>query len=152
MAVTDKIYLADHRRIAAQVGTRFPKRAFSGATLDLLFAGGEDLDALDDATRERVLAFAEDFLACECDANPFCGHPERKFIRYLLERRADGLDPAAIVSAMKDEYGLYAYPGDVLSFLDDAVRTLDAAEDLAEVTANDRVRDRVRRARDALVR
>jgi superfamily II helicase len=28
---------------------------------------------------------------------------------------------------------LYAYPGDVLSFLDDAVRTLEAVEELADV-------------------
>jgi len=34
---------------------------------------------------------------------------------------------------MSDDYMLYAYPGDVLSFLDQSVRTLEAVESLAEV-------------------
>ena len=132
MAITDRIYLKNHRQLSSQLERRIPKGAFSGATLDLLFSG-EGLSKLDDATQERVFAFAEDFLNCDCETNPYCGHPERKFVRYLLELRAQGFDPEAIVDVMGDDYGLYAYPGDVLSFLDAAVRTLEAIEELARV-------------------
>jgi superfamily II helicase len=132
VAITDKIYVKNHRQLASQLETRFPKSAFSGATLDLLF-GGENIAKLDDANQERVLDFATDFLDCDCQSNPHCGHPERKFVRYLLELREQGLGPEAIVDAMGADYVLYAYPGDVLSFLDDAVRTLEAVEELAEV-------------------
>ncbi|MFB6110540.1 MAG: DUF5814 domain-containing protein [Halodesulfurarchaeum sp.] len=131
MAITDKIYVKNHRQLASQLEVSFPKSAFSGATLDLLFQG--DLEKLDEAARERVLDFNEDFLDCTCDSNPYCGHPERKFIRYLLDLRAGGLDPESIVDVMSEEYLLYAYPGDVYSFLDDAVRTLEAVEDVASV-------------------
>ena len=131
MAITDKIYVKNHRQLASQLETSFPKNAFSGATLDLLFQG--DLEKLDEANRERVLDFAQDFLDCTCESNPYCGHPERKFIQYLLELRAEGLDPDSIVDVMTDDYMLYAYPGDVYSFLDDAVRTLEAVEDVARV-------------------
>ena len=51
---------------------------------------------------------------------------------------------------MGADYGLYAYPGDVLSFLDDAVRTLDAAESLAEVEGAEEPLGRIREARDDL--
>ncbi|PSQ00877.1 helicase [Halobacteriales archaeon QS_5_70_17] len=136
MAVTDKIYLKNHRQIASQLETNIPKGAFKGATLDILYQG-EGLANLDDATRERVLDFAEDFMDCDCESNPHCGHPERKFMRYLLELREQGLGPDAIVDVMGDDYMLYAYPGDVLSFLDDSVRTLEAVEELAEVEGND---------------
>ena len=132
MAVTDKIYLKNHRQLVSQVETSFPKSAFSGATMDILYQG-DGLEKLNDATRDRVLEFAEDFLDCDCEANPYCGCPERKFIQYLLELREQGLGPQAIVDVMGDEYMLYAYPGDILSFLDDSVRTLEAAERLAEV-------------------
>ena len=131
MAITDKIYVKNHRQLASQLEVSFPKSAFSGATLDILFQG--DLEKLDDASRERVLDFNEDFLDCTCDSNPYCGHPERKFIAYLLDLRAQGLDPESMVDVMSDEYMLYAYPGDLYSFLDDAVRTLEAVEELAEV-------------------
>lgn len=136
MAITDKIYLKNHRHIASQLDTSIPKRAFAGATLDLLFQG-EGMSKLDTATRERVLAFSEDFLDCRCESNPFCGCPERKFIRYLLELRREGHSPESIIDIMSEEYLVYAYPGDILTFLDDSVRTLEAIEALAEVESRD---------------
>lgn len=145
MAITDKIYVKNHRQISAQIDANIPKGAFKGATMDLLYRG-DGLEKLDDATRDRVLAFAEDFLACSCDNNPYCGCPERAFIQYILELRAQGLGPEAIVDVMSDEYMVYAYSGDILSFLDNSVRTLDAVETLADVEGNDAVRDRAREA------
>jgi superfamily II helicase len=53
---------------------------------------------------------------------------------------------------MGDDYMLYAYPGDVLSFLDDSVRTLEAVETLADVDGREAVADRARRRRQDLVR
>ena len=132
MAITDKIYVKNHRRISSQLDASIPRGAFHGATLDILFSG-EGLADLDEATRDRALAFAEDFLDCDCENNPYCGHPERKFISYLLELRAQGFDPDTIVDVMTEDYMLYAYPGDVRSFLDDAIRTLEAVEELADV-------------------
>lgn len=145
MAITDKIYVKNHRQIASQLERSIPKGAFKGATLDLLFTG-DGMEKLDEATREKVLDFAEDFLDCDCDNNPYCGHPEEKFITYLLELRAQGLGPDAIVDTMSAEYMLYAYSGDVLSFLDSAIRELEAVESLAEVEGN---REAARRAREA---
>jgi Superfamily II helicase, archaea-specific len=53
---------------------------------------------------------------------------------------------------MGDEYLLYAYPGDILSFLDSAVRTLEAAETLAEVDANSTAGARAQALKTALER
>jgi superfamily II helicase len=146
VAITDKIYVKNHRQLSSQLDTNIPKGAFKGATLDVLFQGG-GLEKLDEATRDRVLDFASDFLDCACDNNPYCGHPERKFIRYLLELRAQGLGPSAIVDVMSDDYMLYAYEGDILSFLDQSVRTLEAAEELADVDDRGEARDRMRSAK-----
>jgi superfamily II helicase len=148
--VTDKVYVKNHRQLASQLDTSFPRSAFAGATLEALF-GAEGLAELDSTTRERVLDFAEAFMDCDCQSAPHCGHPERKFVRYLLELRAGGLGPEAMVDAMTDDYMLYAYPGDVRSFLDDAVRTLDAVEALAEVDGDDGMADRARRRRSGLL-
>lgn len=151
VAITDKIYVKNHQQLSSQLETNIPKGAFKGATLDMLFQG-DGLEKLDDATQERVLDFSSDFLDCSCDNNPYCGCPERKFIRYLLELRAEGLGPDAIVDVMTDDYMVYAYPGDVLSFLDDAVRTLEAAEGLARVDGESEKRDEIRRAKGDLAR
>jgi superfamily II helicase len=150
VAITDKIYVKNHRQLASQLETSFPKGAFKGATLDILFQG-EGLAKLNEASRDRVLEFAEDFLDCDCQANPHCGCPEEKFVRYLLELRAQGLGPDAIVDVMGDDYMLYAYPGDVLSFLDDSVRTLEAVEALADVDGQQEIAEQARESRDELV-
>jgi superfamily II helicase len=149
VAITDKIYVKNHRQLASQLDTHIPKGAFKGATLDVLFTGG-GLEKLDEATRDRVLDFAEDFLDCDCDNNPYCGCPERKFVRYLLELRAQGLGPDAIVDVMSDDYMLYAYPGDVLSFLDSGVRTLEAVEELADVEGDEEAKEKARRTKREL--
>jgi superfamily II helicase len=151
VAITDKIYVKNHQQIVSQLDRSFPKGAFKGATMDILY-GGEGLSKLNDATRDRVLEFAEAFLDCDCEANPHCGCPERKFIRYMLELREQGLGPDAIFDVMGDEYMLYAYPGDVLSFLDDSVRTLEAAETLADVDGKPRAAEEMRALRKNLVR
>lgn len=151
MAITDKIYVKNHREIASQLETSIPKGAFKGATLDLLFTG-EGLSKLDDATRDRVLDFAEDFLDCGCENAPYCGHPERKFINYLLELRAQGFGPDAIVDVMSDDYLLYAYPGDILSFLDQSVRTLEAVEALADVEDDREMEAKTHEAKNELTR
>jgi superfamily II helicase len=148
VAITDKIYVKNHRQLSSQLETSIPRGAFSGATLDLLFQG-DGIEKLDEATREKVLDFAEDFLDCDCDANPYCGCPEEKFLVYLLELREEGHSPEAIVDVMSAEYMVYAYSGDVLSFLDRAVRTLEAVEALADVEGNDDAR---RRAAAAIAR
>ena len=149
MAITDKIYVKNHRQLSSQLDANIPKGAFKGATMDILFQGG-GLEKLDDATRDRVLDFAEDFLDCDCDNNPYCGCPERKFVQYLLELRAQGLGPDAIVDVMSDDYMLYAYPGDILSFLDSGVRTLEAVEELAAVEGDEEAKEQARRKKREL--
>jgi superfamily II helicase len=47
---------------------------------------------------------------------------------------------------------LYAYPGDILSFLDDSVRTLEAIETLAGVDGNREVERITGERRQNLVR
>jgi superfamily II helicase len=94
-----------------------------------------------------VLDFAEEFLDCDCSNNPYCGCPEEKFVTYLLTLRAQGLGPDAIVDVMTDDYMLYAYPGDVLSFLDDSVRTLEAVESLAAVEGDQEAQRHAREAK-----
>jgi superfamily II helicase len=150
VAITDKIYVKNHRQLASQLETSFPKGAFKGATLDILFQG-EGLAKLNEASRDRVLEFAEDFLDCDCQANPHCGCAERKFVRYLLELREQGLGPQAVVDVMGDDYMLYAYPGDVRNFLDDSIRTLEAVEALADVDGQKDVAEKARQKRDDLV-
>jgi superfamily II helicase len=149
VAITDKIYFNNHRKLSSQLDTHVPRAAFSGAALDTVFTG--NIDNLDDDTRDKIIAFASDFLDCSCTNNPYCGHPETKFTRYLLELRTDGFSPTEIIDIMTADYGLYAYPGDILSFLDTTVRTLEAAEELAAATNNSSLKHTIETHRKSLL-
>jgi superfamily II helicase len=149
VAVTDKVYLKNHRQISSQLETSIPKGAFKGATLEIIYSGG-GFESLDDATREKLLDFAEAFLDCDDPDDIYTGYPERQFVRYLLELRAQGLGPDAIVDVMGDDFMLYAYPGDVLSFLDQAVRNLEAVEAVANADDNPEMARRAREAAQSL--
>jgi len=132
VAFTDKIYVKNHRQLASQLETNIPKGAFAGATLDMLFLPGDGLEArLDDAGPN--LGLRGGLPRLRLSGEPYCGCAEEKFMRYVLELRAEGLGPQAIVDVMSDDYMVYAYTGDVLSFLDNSVRQLEAVETLSDV-------------------
>jgi superfamily II helicase len=61
------------------------------------------------------------------------------------------MSPSRIVEALEAEYGLYAYEGDVLDFLDTSVRSLEAIEEVADTLAEYETRDEARRLRDDIV-
>lgn len=149
MSLTEKVYLEDHHRISRQLGRSIPRAAFAGATLDHLFTG-EGLETLDPRIRDQVVAFNRDFLDCHCRSNPYCGHPQEKFARWILNERLEGKDPATIIEAMGDAYGLFVYHGDLISFLDDAIRLLDALADLAAVEGADDYAEQVTAVRGGL--
>jgi superfamily II helicase len=79
-----------------------------------------------------VLAFSVAFVDCDCEGSPFCGCPERRFSRWVIEKRLDGLEPADIVERMS-AFGVHAYSGDVLNYLDQAVRLMESIEAMATI-------------------
>lgn len=151
MSLTEKVYLADHHRISRQLGRSIPRAVFAGATLDHLYTG-DRLDALEPTVHDQVVGFTRDFLDCGCQSNPYCGHPQEKFARWVLEERLDGRDPEEIIDAMRDAYGCYVYHGDLISFLDDAIRRLEALADLAAVEGDGDYAEDVQAVRRGLER
>mgnify|MGYP003388626138 CR=1 FL=1 len=131
MAITDRIYLKNHTQICSQMDCRVPKKVFSGATLDLVFTG--DIDRVDASIRKYIYAFAKDFLNCDCESNPYCKHPEKKFMEYMLELRSEGRTPEEIIHKMGEDYMVYSYISDVVSFIDDSIRTLEVVEAIASL-------------------
>ncbi len=87
---------------------------------------------LDQKAFESVLAFSIAFIDCDCGGSPFCGCPERSFSKWLIEQRMGGRDPADIVDQMS-AFGVHAYSGDVLSYLDQTVRLMESIGAMAMI-------------------
>ncbi|MDZ7687550.1 MAG: DUF5814 domain-containing protein [Halobacteriales archaeon] len=150
MAITDRVYVKNARRLSSQMDRNMPRNIFHGAALDILY-NTDEIENLDSATRDQLVDFITDFLDCDCDDAPYCGCAERKFIRHVIELRRQGMSPSRIVESLEAEYGLYAYEGDVLDFLDTTVRSLEAVEEVADTLAEYETRDEARRIRDDVV-
>jgi len=127
------VYLNDVQRFAQALGVNVSPNVFSGGNLEMFFSGsGDELTYLDQKALDSVLAFSIAFVDCDCKESPFCGCPERSFSRWVIEQRVSGLDPADIVERMS-AFGVHAYSGDVLSYLDQAVRLMESTEAMATI-------------------
>jgi putative ATP-dependent RNA helicase len=127
------VYLNDVQRIAQVLGGNISPNVFSGGNLEMFFSGsGDELTYLDQKALESVLAFSIAFVDCDCEESPFCGCPERSFSKWVIDQRISGLDPAEIVEQMST-FGVHAYSGDVLNYLDQAVRLMESIEAMATI-------------------
>ena len=127
--IASRARLRYNRQIGRIAGYRLPEAAFHGATLEALLS--VPYDSFDKSTREQILSFIKNFLSCKCRNNPFCGCPERKFVREIIELRESGFDHIQTGEYLKDEFGIEIYPTDILSYLEEAVHLLEAIQDVS---------------------
>ncbi|MCL7474855.1 MAG: DUF5814 domain-containing protein [ANME-2 cluster archaeon] len=136
LAVFDRAFFVGADRIAASLNMRLPSRVFQGGAMEIALSG-ESLARLDSATQRKMVNFAKDFLSCTCKGSPYCGCPERKFSRKLMEMRCDGLSAGGIIDELTSRYGVFAYAGDVMEYLEFAARNLEAVGEVAQVLGDE---------------
>jgi len=127
----EALYLKFAERISVKLRMQISQRALHGSFLDLL--GSSDLRELENKIQRYCLDFARDFLRCTCKEAPYCGCPQKNISLRILELRADGKSPEEIIDYFSDRYGMYAYQGDLINWLDQMVRYLEAIETVARV-------------------
>ncbi|MDV0445917.1 ATP-dependent RNA helicase DbpA [Methanimicrococcus sp. At1] len=123
-------------QISKDLRMNLPSRVFQGAFLDIIFDGAV-LKEVSPKYQKMLLNFAGDMFVCSCKESPYCGCAERKFSEKILLLRMKGLEPIAIIRELESEYGITAYVGDVFSYLEDAVRNLEAVELIAKTMKKD---------------
>jgi helicase len=128
----DAAYFRNAERLSRIMGVNVPSRTFSPASLDIVFSG-ESIAKLDKSLQGQFTDFAREFLDCVCEDAPFCGCPERKFSKKVVEYRLQGKDPRSISRAIASDYTLSAFDGDVLGYLDRLTRNLDAIGEIARI-------------------
>lgn len=125
----DAVYFKYASQLSDALGTDIPTRVF-GAGLDIVFSA-DGFAKLKENLRRTMLELAREFMSCTCKDSPYCGCAERKFSARVIELCAGGLSPDGIIAELSKQYGIYAYAGDVLGYLDGAARALEAVELIA---------------------
>lgn len=118
-------------QISKDLRMNLPARVFQGAFIDIMFDGSV-LQQVSPKYQKLLLNFAGDMFVCSCKESPYCGCAERKFSEKILLLRMKGLEPVEIIRELENEYGITAYVGDIFSYLEDAVRNLEAVELIAK--------------------
>ncbi len=127
----EDLYLKFADRISTKLRMQISQRALHGSFLDLL--NSSDLQELENKLQKYCLDFARDFLRCTCKEAPYCGCAQKSISLRILELRAEGNSPEEIIEDFSDKYGMYAYQGDLINWLDQIVRYLEAIETVARV-------------------
>ncbi len=138
----DAVYFRNAERLSRILGVNVPSRTFSPASLDIVFSG-DSVAKMDKNLQAQFTDFAREFLDCTCGDAPFCGCPERKFSKKIVEYRLEGKDPRGISRAIAADFDLSSFDGDILGYLDRLTRNLDAINEIA------RILNKLEAARDA---
>ena len=144
----DAVYFRYASQLSDSLGTDLPTRVF-GAGLDIVFSA-DGLSKLKENVKRTMLDFAREFMACRCKDSPYCGCAEKKFSTKVVELCAQGLSPDKVIEELTKQYGVYAYPGDVLNYLDGAARSLEAIEQIAEVLGKGEISHKARKIREKM--
>jgi helicase len=127
----EALYLKYAEHISTKLHMQISQRALHGSFLDLLSSA--DLRELENKLQRYCLDFARDFLRCTCKESPYCGCVQKSISLRILDLRAEGKSPEEIIDHFSDRYGMYAYQGDLINWLDQMVRYLEAIEAVARV-------------------
>ena len=149
LGTLDSVYFRYASQLSDALGTDIPTRVF-GAGLDIVFSS-EGFSKLKENLRRTMLDFARDFMVCRCKDAPYCECAKKKFSARLIELCAEGLSPDDIIGELTKQYGVYAYGGDMLNYLDQAARSLEAAELIAGIYGKKELREKARGLRERMV-
>lgn len=127
----EDLYLKFSERISAALKMQISQRALHGSFLDLL--NSPELKDLERKMQKQCMDFLKDFQRCTCKEAPYCGCLARAISLRILELRAEGKNPDEIIDDFSDRYGMYAYHGDLINYLDKMVRYLEAIAAVAKV-------------------
>lgn len=144
----DSVYFRYASQLSDALGTDIPTRVF-GAGLDIVFSA-DGFSKLKENLRRIMLDFAREFMSCTCKDSPYCGCAEQKFSARVIELCAEGHAPLEVIHELEKQYGVYAYAGDVLNYLDQAARNLEAVELIAGIFGRKEISGKAREIRERM--
>jgi helicase len=144
----DSVYFRYASQLSDALGTDIPTRVF-GAGLDIVFSA-DGFSKLKENLRRVMFNFLREFMSCTCKDSPYCGCAERKFSGRVIELCAEGKSPDGVISELEKQYGVYAYAGDVLNYLDQAARNLEAVELIAGIFGKKDIGEKARELRERM--
>ncbi|MHA1303167.1 MAG: DUF5814 domain-containing protein [Candidatus Heimdallarchaeaceae archaeon] len=106
---------------------------FSGVVLDLYSGNTWGQNKPTSFILDTFSNWTKYIFTCNCLDRPFCDCGEKTFSKILVDLRTKGYNPVRIATEIRKNYNIQVYPGDVYSWLDSLVHSLEAIQRLAKV-------------------
>jgi helicase len=133
----ENVYLSNklQEEVNSAFRTHMPTRFFSGVFSEISEANRPRGGAgrLPQWVFEVFGKWTTTFFTCGCRDYPECEHGKMAFGRWLIDRRKEGFNPSGLAKKLHDDFELWAYPGDIFSWLDSLIHSLKAVQRIANV-------------------
>lgn len=130
-------------RLSQALKSNVSSRLFADSTRDII-TNGDVLANLDPQYVDKILALQIDFMDCKCKERPFCKCLEKNISNKIIRRRLNGWDPNRISKEFMSLYDIHIYPGDIFTWLDQVIRTLEAISRIALAFNNNKTNNTVK--------
>ncbi len=132
----DGIHLSSRiqSRVERMLKTRGSSKFFSSRVLDLM-SGDYPItkEEMDPYVLDRLKIWSQLFYSCYHPEKPYCECGQKQAAILIMKLRIKGFSPSKIIQELEKNYDLTAYTGDIISFLDTAVRRAESIERIARV-------------------
>ncbi len=133
----ENVYLSAklQEEINSAFRTHMPTRLFSGVFSEIGDASRPKSGAgkLPQWVFEVFGKWTTTFFNCGCRDYPECDHGKVSLGRWLVDKRKEGFNPSGLAQKLHDDFELWAYPGDIFSWLDSLIHSLKAVQRIADV-------------------
>ncbi len=127
-----------NRRLGKALNINLSARLFADSTLDIL-SSAETISKLDSNLQDALVNMQIEFMSCRCKDRPFCKCFQEELSRRILKQRMLKKDPVDISKKLLKGYQIHSYAGDIFSWLDSVIRTLEAIRRIANAFKNQKI-------------
>lgn len=117
--------------------TRVSSRLFSSNVLELLDSASVRVGKLDKQALNILVRWTQLFFNCEHKDKPYCDCGLVNVNKLLVQLRLEGYTPEAISNEIQRSYGLYAFPGDLMRWLESLLHRLEGIGKVAQAVRAD---------------
>ncbi len=127
-----------HKRLCKILKINLSSRLFADSVLDIL-SSSDAILKLEPKLKDALINMQIEFLSCECKERPFCDCFQDELSKKIIKYRTLKMDPLEISKRLMRNYQIHTYSGDIFSWLDSIIRTLEAIRRIAKVFGNSKV-------------
>ncbi len=133
----DNAYISNRlaNRLSTILKTNVSSRLFADSTRDIITTS-DVVAKLEPQFADKIIQLQVDFMACKCEERPFCSCLERNMSDRIIKQRLAGWSPNYISRYFMNNYDIHIYPGDIFSWLDQVIRSLEAISRISNAFNN----------------